>query len=64
MNTGKSKKLSANGYKIVKIIHVLSAAMWIGASVIGLFLLTAILNSDNLLPVLSAIHYIDLLIIV
>jgi hypothetical protein len=64
MNTGKSRKLSANGYKSVKIIHILSGAVWIGASVIGLFLLAVILNRDNLLPVLSTVHYIDLLIIV
>ena len=59
-----NKRLSANGYRIVKTLHILSAAVWIGASIIGLFLLTVVLNRDNLLPVLSVVHNIDLLIIV
>jgi hypothetical protein len=57
-------KLSSRGYKFLKIVHILSASIWIGASVIGLFLLTAVLNKNNLLEILLAIHYIDLLIIV
>jgi hypothetical protein len=58
------KRLSNAGYKIVKLIHILSASIWIGAGVIGLFLLTVILNKNNLEEILSAIHYIDLLIII
>ena len=61
---GRTKKLSVKGYRIIKIIHILSAAVWIGASAIGLFLLTVLLNRDNLLPILSAVHNIDLLVIV
>ncbi|MDR1526689.1 MAG: DUF2269 family protein [Dysgonamonadaceae bacterium] len=57
-------KLSSKGYKIVKTIHILSASIWIGASVVGLFLLTVVLNKNNLSEILLAVHYIDLLIIV
>ncbi|MDR2401484.1 MAG: hypothetical protein LBD73_07535 [Deferribacteraceae bacterium] len=57
-------KLSSRGYKIVKIIHILASSIWIGAGVIGLFLLMAVLNKDNLSEILLAIHFIDLLIIV
>lgn len=59
-----NKRLSASGYKIVKTMHILSAAVWIGASIVSLFLLTVVLNGNNLLPILSAVHNIDLLIIV
>jgi uncharacterized membrane protein len=38
-------KLSSSGYKIVKTIHILSASIWIGASVVGLFLLTVVMLS-------------------
>lgn len=48
----------------MKIIHILSAAIWLGAGGAGLFLLTAVLNAGNLKAVLSSVHYIDLLIIV
>jgi flagellar biosynthesis protein FliQ len=57
-------KLSSNGYKVVKIVHILSSSVWIGAGAIGLFLLTVVLNKNNLLEILSAVHYIDLLIII
>ena len=57
-------KLSAIGYKIVKIIHILSVSIWIGSAVIGLFLLTVVLDKNNLSEILSAVHYIDLLIII
>jgi hypothetical protein len=57
-------KLSAKGYKFVKIIHILSSSIWIGAGVIGLFLLTVVLNKNNVSEILLAVHYIDLLIII
>ncbi|MDR1631479.1 MAG: DUF2269 family protein [Dysgonamonadaceae bacterium] len=57
-------KLSSKGYKILKTIHILSASIWIGTSVVGLFLLTVVLNKNNLSEILLAVHYIDLLIIV
>ncbi|MDR0747348.1 MAG: DUF2269 family protein [Helicobacteraceae bacterium] len=57
-------KLSNRGYKLLKIIHILSSSIWIGAGVIDLFLLTAILNENNLSEILLAIHFIDLLIII
>ena len=57
-------KLSTNGYKIVKIIHILSSSIWIGAGVIGLFLLKVVLNKNNLSEILLAVHYIDLLLII
>ena len=49
-------KLSSNGYKILKIIHILSAAIWIGATVTGLFLLTFVLNKDNLSEILTTVQ--------
>ena len=58
------KRLSSNGYKIVKIIHILSASIWIGSGVVVLFLLTFILNKNNLSEILLAVHYIDLFIII
>ncbi|MDR0665157.1 MAG: DUF2269 family protein [Helicobacteraceae bacterium] len=58
------KKLSNTGYKIVKSIHILSSSVWIGASLVGTFLLTVVLDKNNLREILSAIHYIDLLIII
>jgi uncharacterized membrane protein len=58
------KKLSSKSYKIVKIVHILSSSVWIGAGFAGLFLLTAVLSKDNLSQILSAVHYIDLLIII
>jgi hypothetical protein len=57
-------KLSNKGYKIVKIIHILSSSIWIGAGVIGLFLLKVVLNKNNLSEILLAVHYIDLMIII
>jgi hypothetical protein len=57
-------KLSSKGYKVIKTIHILSSSVWIGAGVIGLFLLTVVLNKNNLQEILLAIHYIDLLIII
>ena len=58
------KKLSGKSYKIVKILHILSASIWIGASFVGLFILTVIMNKNNLKEILLTVHYIDLLIIV
>jgi hypothetical protein len=57
-------KLSNNSYKVLKIIHIFSVSVWVGASVVGLLLLTVVLNKNNLSEILSAIHYVDLLIIV
>jgi hypothetical protein len=57
-------KLSGKGYKAVKIIHILSSSIWIGACAIGLFLLLVVLNKNNLMESLSALHYIDLLTII
>jgi flagellar biosynthesis protein FliQ len=57
-------KLSSQGYKIVKIIHIFSSGIWIGSGVIELFLLTVVLNKNNLSEILTAVHYIDLLIII
>jgi len=57
-------KLSIKCYKIVKIIHILSSSIWIGTSVIGLFLLKVVLDKNNLYEILLAVHYIDLLIII
>jgi len=57
-------KFSSKEYKIIKIIHILSSGIWIGASVIGLFLLTVVLNKNNLLEILLTVHFIDLLIII
>ena len=58
------KRLSNSGYKIVKIIHILSASIWIGSGIIVLFLMTFILNKNNLSEILFAVHYIDLFIII
>ena len=58
------KKLSGRAYKIIKTVHILSASIWIGAGVVALFLLTVILNKNNVSEMLPAIHYIDLLIII
>ncbi|MDR1683504.1 MAG: hypothetical protein LBS25_09015 [Candidatus Symbiothrix sp.] len=44
----QKKKLSRRGYQIVKIIHILSAAIWIGAGAIGLFLLTFVLDKNSI----------------
>ena len=58
------KKLSGNGYKIIKIIHILSASIWIGSGVVVFFLLAFILNKNNASELLLAVHYIDLIIII
>ena len=58
------KKLSGKSYKIVKILHILSASIWTGSSAAGLLLLTIVLNENNLKEILLAVHSIDLLIIV
>jgi uncharacterized membrane protein len=58
------KKLSDSAYKAIKIIHIVSSSVWIGAAVVGLFLLNAVLNKNNLREILLAVHYLDLLIII
>ncbi|MDR2507392.1 MAG: DUF2269 family protein [Candidatus Accumulibacter sp.] len=58
------KKLSGQGYKIIKTIHILSASIWIGAGVVVLFMLSVVLNRNNMPEILLAIHYVDLLIII
>ena len=58
------KNLSNKGYKILKLIHILSASIWIGSGVVVLFLLTFVLNKNNLSEIILAVHYIDLLIII
>ena len=58
------KRLSSNGYKIVKIVHILSASIWIGSGIVVLFLLTFIINKNNLSEIILTVHYIDLFIII
>jgi hypothetical protein len=57
----KKTLLSGNGgYRILKTVHLLAAAVRIGAAVSGLFLLTVVMDENNL----RAVHYMDLLIII
>ena len=58
------RKLAGKSYKIVKILHIVSASVWIGASVVGLFMLTVVLNANNAKEILLTVHSVDLLIIV
>lgn len=58
------KKLSDKAYKVIKIIHILSASIWTGAGLVVLFLLSFVLEKSNVRGILPAIHYVDLLIII
>jgi uncharacterized membrane protein len=58
------KKLSGTGYKIVKIIHILSASIWIGTAITVFYMLKVFLNKDNVLPILQAVQNIDFFVII
>jgi uncharacterized membrane protein len=58
------EKLSITGYKIVKMIHILSASIWIGTAITVFYMLKVVLNKDNVLPILKAVQNIDFFIII
>ena len=58
------KKLSKTGYKIIKLIHILSASIWIGTGAVVLFLLTSVVKENNLSEILEAIETIDMKLII
>jgi hypothetical protein len=57
------EQFKGNSYKILKLIHILFASIWIGAGISVFFLLTVVLNEKNFVGILLSIHYIDLLIV-
>ena len=58
------KLLGNSGYKLLKSIHIFLSSTWIGAGVCILFLLTVVLNKDNIYGVLLSVHFIVLFIVI
>jgi uncharacterized membrane protein len=57
-------KIKGNGYKIVKLIHIIFASIWIGTAITVFYMLKVLLNKDNVLPLLKAVQYIDFCVII
>jgi uncharacterized membrane protein len=57
-------KINRNGYKIVKLIHIISASIWIGTAITVFYMLKVVLNKDNVLPILKAVQNIDFFVII
>ena len=57
-------KINGNGYKIVKLIHIISASVWIGTAITVFYMLKIVLNEDNVLPILKAVQNIDFFVII
>jgi uncharacterized membrane protein len=57
-------KINGNGYKIVKLIHIISASVWIGTAITVFYMLKVVLNEDNVLPILRAVQNIDFFVII
>jgi hypothetical protein len=55
------RKINKGGYKIVKLIHITSASVWIGTSITVFYILKVLLNNNNVLSILKAVQNIDFL---